>query len=98
MSVLGNMSMLLERLAPSTPQYAKDRSGKANMARVKAFDLASTCEPLRFRIKELKHLLKKSDNSMAAHVVQNMSKSAEELCKNSARLRDMMRKAGSSKQ
>ena len=96
MSVIGSMSVLLERLAPTPPPATSSRGAK--LARIKAFDLASTCEPLKFRVKELKQLLKKADYPVAAQVVQNMGKSAEDLCKNSARLRDIMRKAGSTKQ
>lgn len=94
MSVLHRMDSLLERMSPTAPAVVgSKRSGKASMARVKAFDLASTCEPLRFRIKELKHLLNKADSPMASQVVQRLDKNAEELCKNSSHLRDIMRKA-----
>ena len=62
------------------------------MARKKAFDFANQCDSLRFRAKELSHLIKSADNAMAAQLVKKIDANTKDLCKNTSHLRDIMRK------
>lgn len=86
-------ALLYEARAQHVGEPARKRRG-ATMMRKKASQLANSCDDLRFRVKELKHLVTRTDSSMAAQLVKNIAKSSTELCKSASHLRDVMKQAG----
>ena len=64
------------------------------MMRRKAFAFANQCDYTRFRIKELKHLVKRADSPMATQLVKRIDKSSGELCKSASHLRDILKQLG----
>jgi hypothetical protein len=61
------------------------------MIRRKTGNFAVACNDARFRVKELKHLVKKVDSSMAKQLVKRMDKSSTDMCKDASHLDDIIR-------
>ena len=97
MRALIEEARFLERLGVvRTPRRTATRPRRGRMsapslARIKAFDFTTVCDDLKFRVKELRGVMKKVKSSMAQQLVKRLGHSTDDICKNSSHLRDILR-------